>query len=299
LFPLTSEAPASAAFRAEGLCKSFGSRRVIDSLDISIPQGTALGLLGPNGAGKSTLLKLLLGLLEPDAGRALVAGEPAGRLASDTRARIGYVPQSPDQFAWLTGRSMLAYVLSFYPHHDPAYLHSLTERWQVSLDVPIGRLSPGQQQRLAIVRALASAPDLLVLDEPLASLDPAIRMAVIEELQRLRAQAGMTLIIASHIVGDLHRLCSELAILTPERLAIRAPLGWFTGLSCLTLDGPESELAGFNLSAAVHARRSTDGQRVLLIPRTELDAWRQGLPQSLRPGDPDSGLDRIVSEWMQ
>jgi len=271
---------------------------VIESLDISVPQGVALGLLGANGAGKSTLLKLLLGVLEPDAGRALVAGETAGKLSDRTKARIGYVPQSTIQFFWLTGRSMLTHVHALYPSADSGYTRSLCERWLVPLDTPILELSRGQQQRLSIVRALGTGPDLLVLDEPLASLDPAMRMAVIEELQRLRRERPVTLIISSQIVGDLRPLCSELAIMAPTRIATRAAMEEFVGLVCTTVEGEESMLAAHDFKPATRVRRPGEGQRTVLVRRTDLDAWRQAMPAGLTVRSEDEGLDRIVAEWM-
>jgi ABC-2 type transport system ATP-binding protein len=296
---LLQDEQAQPAFRGEQLGKTFQGRPVIDGLDISVPWGAALGLLGSNGVGKSTLLKLLLGLLTPDAGNAFVAGERVDRMSSRMRARIGYVPQTPWQFAWLTGRAMLAYVHSFYPSIDSAYTARLIERFGVVLDTPIKALSAGQQQRLSIVRALAARPDLMVLDEPIASLDPAIRMAVIEELQRLRQERSVTLIFSSHIVGDLQRLCSELVIMARGQLAVRAPMEQFTDLVRLTIAGPESALAAFDFTSCQRVRRPALEQRVVLVSRSLADTWRQSLPGSFRLIARDDALDSVVAEWMQ
>jgi ABC-2 type transport system ATP-binding protein len=153
--------PPHAAFECTSISKSFGRRKVLDGLNLRVEAGQRIGLLGANGAGKTTLLKILLGLMPPTAGMAQVAGEGAASLSAPMRARIGYVPQTPNQFAWLTGHAMLRYVAAFYPRFDWPYTRSLAGRWKLSLKTPIGVLSPGQQQRLSIVRALGPRPDFV------------------------------------------------------------------------------------------------------------------------------------------
>ncbi len=148
----------TAAVTARGLKKIFNRQSVLDLLDLTIERGEAVGLLGANGAGKTTLLKLLLGLLPVDGGRCTVLGELSSSLSSGVRGRLAYVPQSPGQFPWLTGLSMLRYVSSFYPSFDWGYAQDLAARWKLALATQIGVLSPGQQQRLSIVRALATRP---------------------------------------------------------------------------------------------------------------------------------------------
>ena len=171
-FPIES---GSAGLALQGVDVAFGTQRVLHGLDWSLPTGQVVGLLGRNGAGKTTLLETLLGLREPDAGQALLFGQPSLALSDDARARIGYVPQRSDLFEWLTADQLLAYFRSFYPRWNTAKVDGLMARWDIARDKPIGKLSGGQQQRLSIVRALAHEPELLVLDEPVASLDPAGR----------------------------------------------------------------------------------------------------------------------------
>ncbi len=207
-------------FLARDLRKSFGKHAVLSGLTLEVPQGHAVGLVGANGAGKTTLLKILLGLIRPDGGEARIAGEASSELSPAVRGRIGYVPQAPVQFSWLTGKSMLDYVGAFYPTYDSEYANALVERWKVSLKTPIGLLSPGQQQRLSIVRALAPRPEFIVLDEPIASLDPATRLAVIEELAAERKHRSLTILFSSHITGDLRRLCSHFAVLAGGKIAV-------------------------------------------------------------------------------
>src|SRR5579862_3927648 len=140
-----------AAIEVQGLSKSYRRHSVLADLNVQVQSGAAVGLLGANGSGKTTLLKILLGLLEVDSGNIRVLGEVPRELSAQARGMISYVPQTPNQFFWLTGRAMLKYIAAFYPSFDWDYAKELSDRWKVSLRTPISVLSPGQQQRLSIV----------------------------------------------------------------------------------------------------------------------------------------------------
>ncbi|RZL30082.1 MAG: ABC transporter ATP-binding protein, partial [Rubrivivax sp.] len=171
-FPHT-ETPTAAL---DGVSLAYGNgHAVLNGLDWRLLPGQVVGLLGRNGAGKTTLLEALLGLREPDAGRVQLYGQHALTLDDAARARIGYVPQHSDLFEGFTPAQLLAYFRSFYPRWNEALVEGLLSRWDIARDKPIRKLSGGQKQRLSIIRALAHEPDLLVLDEPVASLDPAGR----------------------------------------------------------------------------------------------------------------------------
>ena len=208
----------------QGLRVAFGRQTVLDKLDWSLPAGQVVGLLGRNGAGKTTLIETLLGLREPDAGAAMLLGHPSTKLDDATRARIGYVPQRSDLFEWLTADQLLAYFRSFYPRWNTAKVDGLMSRWDIARDKPIGKLSGGQQQRLSIVRALAHEPELLVLDEPVASLDPAGRRDFLGELVEQVVDRRTTVVFSTHILSDLERVAFNLAFLSGGRIALQAPL---------------------------------------------------------------------------
>jgi len=208
----------------QGLSVAFGAQRVLDGLDWTLPAGQVVGLLGRNGAGKTTLIETLLGLREPDAGQASVFGQPSQALPDDVRARIGYVPQRSDLFEWFTADQLLAYFRSFYPRWNDAKVQGLMSRWDIARDKPIRKLSGGQQQRLSIVRALAHDPDLLVLDEPVASLDPAGRRDFLGELVDQVVDRRTTVVFSTHILSDLERVAVDVAFLTGGRIALHAPL---------------------------------------------------------------------------
>jgi ABC-2 type transport system ATP-binding protein len=289
----------NAFITARGLKKVYGRRRVLDQLDLTVGRGAAIGLLGANGTGKTTLLKCLLGLLPVEAGRCELLGEPPPSLSSAARGRIGYVPQAPGQFPWLTGLAMLRYISAFYPVFDWAYARELAARWKLALRSPIGALSPGQQQRLSIVRALASRPDVLILDEPIASLDPATRLAVIEELISERARRPITMIFSSHLIGDLERLCSQFAVLAGGKIAVMEEVAWFRQLVRANLESEEELLAGLAFPGAPLVRKSAEGKRTVLLERSGIERLKSIVPTRVRLTVDEPDVETLASEWMQ
>jgi ABC-2 type transport system ATP-binding protein len=215
------------------------------------------------------------------------------------RARIGYVPQSQDLFGWLTGSLMLRYVGSFYPAYDAQFANALAERLQVSLRTPIHQLSPGQQQRLSFIRAMSAKPDILVLDEPMAALDPAARMAVIEELQRARKEREITVLVSSHLIHDLERYCTHLSVMESGHIAAFEGMEHFTEMLRVAARGPEASLADGMFAQAVRLRRSADGERSLVVARSRLPALQSSLPPDVSLHPLPSDLEAVMSEWMR
>lgn len=187
---------------------------LLGPVDLRIPEGAVVGLVGRNGAGKSTLMRCLLGLQTPDAGEARLLGEPSLALSDAVRERLGYAAQTPDLFPRLTGQEHLDEMAAVYPGvHLPDAL-ALAAR----LDLPLGRrasaLSLGDQQKLAVVLALAHDPDLLLLDEPVASLDPISRRDFMRALFALRRKPEpRTVLVSSHLLSDLERVVSHVLFL--------------------------------------------------------------------------------------
>ena len=201
------------AVRVSGLVKRFGPRAVLDRVDLEVPRGQVIGLLGLNGSGKSTLIKCLLGLLKADEGSATVLGTDAWQLADREKARIGYVPQEATLYPWLTVRQTVAYVSSFYSRWDRAWGDELLRRWDLPLGHRVGPLSVGQKQKLALVLALGHRPELLILDEPVASLDPVARRWFLETVLETAADGAGTVLFSTHITSDLERVASHVALL--------------------------------------------------------------------------------------
>ena len=212
------------ALRASLLVKAFDGREVLCRLDWEVPQGRVVGLLGRNGAGKTTLLRCLLGLSPVDAGSIEMLGEPMDEPRGERLHRIGYVPQSFDLFPWMKVGDFLAFTAAFYRRWDTALVERLLAEWQLERKKKIAALSQGQRQMLAIVRALAPDPDLLVLDEPVASLDPIARRDFLATLLPLVRRPGKTVIFSTHITTDLERVDADIALLRGGRIALMRPL---------------------------------------------------------------------------
>ncbi len=210
--------------QAQGLHKSYGGQLVLDGASLTVAPGTVLGLIGRNGAGKTTLIRAMLGLIRPDAGSATIWERPALALDDAAKARIGYVPQQPEALMWLKVGDMLDFVGQHYPHWDAAFVRDTVARWRLPADRMLGKLSPGERQRVAIIRALAPRPELLVLDEPAAALDPVARRDLLREIALRAGESGTTVLFSTHIVSDLERVASHVAFLHEGRMLLSAEL---------------------------------------------------------------------------
>ncbi len=202
---------------AGGLQKSYGTQIVVDGLDLTLAAGTCHGLLGPNGAGKTTTLKMLLGLIEPDAGSIHVLDLPVPSLARQARVKIGVVPQmdnlDPD---FTVAENLLAYGRYFglkdaeIRARIPALLEfaGLASR----ADTRIQALSGGMKRRPTLARALINDPDVIFLDEPTTGLDPQARHVIWQGLRKLLSQ-GKTILLTTHFMDEAERLCDELTVI--------------------------------------------------------------------------------------
>jgi len=235
--------------------KRLGNKKVLAGVDLDLAPGSVVGLLGRNGAGKTTLIQCLLGLQDCDAGHAEIFGEPASSLSVGAKARIGYVSQTSELFEWMTPKEMLDYVALYYPTWNHAKVEGLLSRWAIDTTQLISKLSMGEKQRLAIVRALAHDPDFLVLDEPVASLDPAARRDFLRELVTGTLERQTTVLFSTHILSDLERIAMDIAILHEGRVVLN---GSFDELAdaVVRLTGPIEALQphlGLALAAAAPA----------------------------------------------
>jgi len=202
----------TAAIRTERLGKRYGRRPALVDCTLTVPAGRVVGLVGPNGAGKSTLLQIACGLLRPSSGRIEVLGaQPAA--GPDQMARVGFVAQDTPVYANLTVAEHLRLGARLNPTWDAAFAGSRIGRLGLDPTQRAGKLSGGQRAQLALTLAVAKRPALLILDEPVASLDPLARRQFLQDLMEYAAEGDTSVVLSSHLVSDLERVCDHLIVL--------------------------------------------------------------------------------------
>lgn len=212
----------------EGLSKSFGEVHALKPLDLRVPQKSIFAFLGPNGAGKTTAIKLLLGLLKPTHGGGKILGMDILRESVDIRAKIGYLPQEARFYEHMTARQMLEYTARFFYAGSHLEINKrINEMIELvglegKADRPIRNFSGGERQRLGIAQAQINHPDLLILDEPAASLDPQGRRDVLEVMSRIRKYA--TIFYCTHILDDAQKVSDQVAIVNKGEMITQAPI---------------------------------------------------------------------------
>lgn len=282
-----SEAP---VIKTHRLSKSFGPVQALRSLDLEVPRNSIFGFLGPNGAGKTTAIKLLLGLVRPTSGSAEVFGHDIVGDTIDVRRRIGYLPQEPRYYDHMTAREVLRFTARFF-YKGPR--KSIEVRVEETLqlvglgdraDRPIKGFSGGERQRLGIGQAQVSDPDLLILDEPAASLDPMGRRDVLSIMERLRE--GATVFYSTHILDDVQRVSDTVAILNRGELIAVAPIEEL-------LAGRDGIAYAIEVSGdTIGARKTLEDQpwvtEVRVTPEEDRQRWL------VRVTDPDAAEHRLL-----
>ena len=213
----------SEAIRCEGLTKRFGGVTAVDALDLTVSEGAIYGFLGPNGAGKTTTLRLLTGLTDPTDGDMWVAGERVAGKSLRLRANVGYLPESPAYYGWMTGREFLRFTGKLYGMsfaESGARTDQLLRQVDLkdAADRKVKGYSRGMQQRLGVAQALIHRPKVLFLDEPASALDPMGRRDMLETIGSLRGQT--TVFVSTHILADVERICDRVAIINKGKLVV-------------------------------------------------------------------------------
>ena len=212
------------ALETEGLGKRYGSKWALRECAIEIPSGSVTALVGPNGAGKTTLLQLAVGLARPSAGSVRVLGRSPRADASEVLPRVGFVAQDHPLHRSFTVAETLKLGRKLNPSWDETVALERVERLRLPPRQKIAKLSGGQQAQVALTLALAKRPELLLLDEPVASLDPLARREFLQSVMEAVAETGMTVLLSSHIVADLQRVCDHLVILSHGRTQLVGPI---------------------------------------------------------------------------
>ncbi len=208
---------AQTAIRTEGLTKHYGRVRALEDLDLDIPRGEVFGFLGPNGAGKTTTIRTLMDEIRPTAGRASILGLDTRQKSVEIRRHIGYLPGDLAMYPNLTGLETITYFANLRGGVDWSHVDRLAERLQSDLDKKVGDLSSGNRQKVGIIQAFMNRPEVLILDEPSAGLDPLMQREF-QQMMREAAAAGGTVFLSSHALSEVERVADRVGIIRHGRL---------------------------------------------------------------------------------
>lgn len=212
-----------AAITLHNLTKHFGKKTIVDGLSLTVPTGAIFALLGDNGAGKTTTIRMLAGLLKPDRGQAIVLGQDAWRSAAALREKVGYVPERPRFYDWMTVSQIGWFASGF---HRREYLPRFLDRidsFELDPSARLQNLSKGQYAKVALALALAVDPEVLILDEPTSGLDLFVRREFLSSMVGLAGE-GRTIFISSHQIAEVERVASHVAFLVQGQLVLAAPI---------------------------------------------------------------------------
>jgi ABC-2 type transport system ATP-binding protein len=270
-----------------GLTKAFGTQLALDGVDLRVPEGSVFGFLGPNGAGKTTTLRIITGLARPTRGRALVLGRDATAADAGLRSVIGFLPDVPGFYPWMTGEEFLHFVGRLFGLEATLIRdrtnHLLDSAGLLGVHTRIGGYSRGMKQRLGIAQALMNAPRLLLLDEPTSALDPLGRKEVLEMIDALRGRT--TVFFSSHILADVERVCDAVAILNKGKLIVQsaiADLKAGAGIHHISVEveGDVASLAS-SLRPAPWVHDVTQNGSLVRLSITDLQAALQTIPETI------------------
>lgn len=202
------------------LTRYFGNKQAVYGLDLNVPRGCMFGFLGRNGSGKTTTIRMLLGLLSPTRGRAAVLGHDSRSIPPEARARIGYLTESHQLYAWMRVKECSAFQSRFYPNWKSRIFESVIYHFGLSPDSLVKNLSRGERAGLCLALTLAPDPELLILDDPAIGLDPVARRSLLESMVYLTRRSDRTVFFSSHLLADVERVADFIAVL--DRSVLRA-----------------------------------------------------------------------------
>ena len=255
---------ATPAISTDGLGKRYGAQWALRDCTLEIPAGSVTALVGPNGAGKTTLLQLAMGLSKPSAGDVRVLGCSPVRDASELLPRVGFLAQEHPLYEGLSIAETLKLGRKLNPGWDESLALERIDRLGLPLAQKVGKLSGGQQAQVGLTLALAKRPELLLLDEPVASLDPLARREFLQSVMEAVAENGMSVLLSSHIVADLERICDHLIILSTARVQLAGSIDRIVASHRL-LVGPRTEPTQVARMHDVIRESHTERQTTLLV----------------------------------
>ena len=256
---------------ARGLCCRFGDVRAVDGVDLNVRRGEIYGFLGVNGAGKTTTLRLLMGIIAAQEGTLTLFGEATRRTTLRQKQRIGYVSQDQNFYPWMSCRTLGRFVGSMYPTWDADEFTRLLEIFGLPAKRKVSELSGGMRAKLGLALALAPRPDLLILDEPTASLDPVARREFMQIIVAQARQYGRTTLFSSHLVDEVERCADQIGILHEGKMRFEGPLRQLQDeVRAVELADAESPLP----EAELWQEEPRAGGRRLVL-RAEPVAWSQ------------------------
>lgn len=223
------------AVRTCGLTKRFGHRTAVDAIDLEVPHGTVVGYLGPNGAGKTTTLKIVAGLWRPTSGTASVLGMDSVHDRDRIQRRLGYLPGDFAGYPGMTGGQLLHLLGQLRGGVSPHRVNGLAERFGVDLSRRLGTLSHGNRQKVGIIQAFMHQPDLLILDEPTAGLDPLMQREFLTLVREARS-TGATVLLSSHVLSEVAAVADRVALIDEGHLRFNLPVRELLGSAARQID---------------------------------------------------------------
>jgi ABC-2 type transport system ATP-binding protein len=254
----------SVALETTGLAKRYGATWALRDCSLAIPEGRVSALVGPNGAGKTTLLQMAIGISQPTHGHVEVFGWSPHDQPLMVLARVGFVAQDHPLYRGFSVAEMLRFGGKLNPRWDERIALERLDRLGIGLEQRVGNLSGGQQAQVALVLALAKRPDLVLLDEPVAALDPLARREFLQSLMDAVAERSLTVLLSSHILADLERVCDHLVILSASRVQLAADIDEIVAGHTL-LVGPREDAERIVARHTVVQERSSGRQATLLV----------------------------------
>ena len=280
------------AVETRGLGKRYGRQWALQGCDLEVPPGSIAALVGPNGAGKTTLLRLLAGLSAPSAGEASVLGNCPGQTQAFLES-VGYLAQELPLYRRLSAGDHLEMGRRLNPRWDDTEARERLGALDIPLERPVGRLSGGQRAQVALAMALCKRPAVLLLDEPVAALDPLARALFLSSLAAAVADGDLTMILSSHLLRDLEEVCDHLVLLASSRVQLCAPVEAVLATHRV-LVGPRQSTSGLERRATIVSATHTSRQSRLLVRLPpahpgEVAGWESS----------EVGLEEVVLAYMR